>query len=212
MPLSNRIIRGERAEEFSAWDLKTIGASYSSRVERLFSDVGALRNRPPVPYEDTLTEAELRLYRWEQQLKQREASITALEEATRQAATEAGQHQGYQTGWEAAQTERVQLVEACETLKSEFEGFKAQLAGKVLNLAVRVARKVLLDTVQAAPEQAGLALRQLMHDMPFWPRNTSHWLPTAKHSMRLKRILAIPMNWQVCAPRKTSSLPKAGLC
>ncbi|WP_370263510.1 FliH/SctL family protein [Limnobacter sp.] len=164
MPSSNRIIRGPQAAELPSWSVDLIGARYNTPVERTFAEVGhvpgQIKHTPP-----PMSEAEKRLWDWEQSLKQREAHIEQLEREALQRGHEQGQQSGYEAGWDAAHQERALLVQAAQTLETEFEAFKESLSEKLLELAVLVSKKIVADTVEVQSQQAGLILLQLMDSM-----------------------------------------------
>lgn len=165
MPLSNRIIRGEQAQQFQTWSVDNMGAAHANRVERLMSEVGALKPAAAQPVVKPLSDDELRLMAWEEQLQQREARIAELEQQALHDAEQAGKQRGYEAGWDAAHHERVALIQAANSLTAEFEQFKTQLSEKLLDLAVLVAKKVVGDTIQLHPETAAAALQDILLSM-----------------------------------------------
>ncbi|HEX4917604.1 MAG TPA: FliH/SctL family protein [Limnobacter sp.] len=164
MPSSNRIIRGLEAAELPSWSVDLIGARYSTPVERIFSEIGSTQVNTPAP-PLPLSEEERRLQAWEQALKQREAHIEQLEREALARAQERGQQTGYEAGWNAAHNERVVLVQAAQTMETEFERFKLDLSEKLLDLAVLVSKKIVADTVEVQSQQAGLILVNLIESM-----------------------------------------------
>jgi len=173
MPLSDRIIRGHAAQNLQAWKIDTVGSHHANRVEQLFSTVGAQPHQQAQAQPEPLSERELALQAWEAQLAEREAQLSALEHQTRQQAEQEGKQRGYEAGWDAAHHERVALIQAANTLETEFEAFKVQLADKVLDLAVLVAKKVVGDTVTLHTEQATELLRDVLGSMNLDPRQVT---------------------------------------
>lgn len=168
MRLSNKIIRRDDNQDLPSWNVNSLSkVQITDPIEKILAKAhgSAPRQAPARP----LTEAEQELKDWEDRLAAREQAITALEKQTLAQAEQTGQQRGYEAGWDAAHHERVALIQAAESMKNEFTQFKNQLADKVLALGVQVAKRVLGDTVQTQPQQAGLILRQLVQDMRFDP-------------------------------------------
>lgn len=169
MPLSNRIIRNHNNANLPSWQVGSLGqATAADPIDKILSKAHGTTQGSPAP-KKPLTEQEQALHDWEQRLLAREQAIAELERQTVAQAEQTGQQRGYEAGWDAAHHERVALIQAAESVKNEFAAFKRDLADKVLNLGVSVAKRVLGDTVQMQPQQAGLILRQLVQDMRFEP-------------------------------------------
>ncbi|MEQ9108373.1 MAG: FliH/SctL family protein [Limnobacter sp.] len=164
MRSSNRIIRGLDAAELPNWSVELIGSRYGSPVERLFSEMGHQQAQQTLPVAPPTAE-EMRLKEWEEALARREKQIVELERDTLKQAEERGQQAGYEAGWNAAHNERVALVNAAQTLDDEFESFKSVLSEKLLDLAVLVSKKVIVDTLITKPEQVAELLNQILESM-----------------------------------------------
>lgn len=164
MRSSNRIIRGLDAAELPNWSVELIGSRYENQVDRLLSEIGQHQVQHTASAEPP-TEEELRLKEWEEALVRREKQIDELERDTLKLAEERGQQTGYEAGWNAAHNERVALVNAAQTIEDEFESFKSVLSEKLLDLAVLVSKKVIVDTLSAKPEQTAELLNQILESM-----------------------------------------------
>ncbi|HEY1058334.1 MAG TPA: FliH/SctL family protein [Limnobacter sp.] len=163
MPSSNRIIRGAEASTFTGWNIDLLGNHYDGPVDRLLTEISQDRPTPDLfPKRRELSEDEIRLQNWEMMLREREAQLVALEEEAQQRGYKHGQQQGYEQGFQQAEEERQTLAAVAEQIDQQFEQYKAQLADKLLALAVCVSKKVLADSLQAHPEQAGLLLNQVL--------------------------------------------------
>lgn len=164
MRSSNRIIRGVDAAELPNWSVELIGSRFGNPVEKLFAEMGHQQAQEVLPTTPP-TDEEIRLNEWEQALNRREKQIDELERDTLKLAEERGQQTGYEAGWNAAHNERVALINAAQTLEDEFESFKTMLSEKLLDLAVLVSKKVIVDTLAAKPEQAAELLNQILESM-----------------------------------------------
>ena len=173
MPSSNRrIIRGNQASQYKSWDVELIGPHYDNHVDRLLTEISM--EHPDVhalPKIKPLGEEEIRLQHWAFELKEREAQLVALEEEANQRGYAKGLKQGYETGYQEANQERQLLVEAAHTIEQTFEQFKIQLADKLLDLALLTSKKILADTLELHPDNAGLLLQQMLDGMQLDPQH-----------------------------------------
>lgn len=165
MRSSSRIIRGLDAAELPSWSVELIGSRYENPVQRMLSQLEKQEAEKAAEAVIEPSEEELRLKAWEQSLHQREAAIEQLEQEAIKRAEELGRQNGYEAGWNAAHTERVALVQAAQTIEEEFTKFKESLSEKLLDLAVMVSKKIVVDTIDLHPEQAAALLGQILESM-----------------------------------------------
>lgn len=189
MPLSERVISAEQARHFQAWHTREFtnpgtpprGANLLRRKQQLAQGDMPTEEAPAIdPVEAAMkrmaeerAELDLRiaaLRDWEQRLQEREqhldireSQVTQAEEQARLRGEEDGQRQGYGAGWAAAEQERQQWMQLHSDLQTEQQHLRSALADQCLALGVEIARKVLMDSVQAQTD-AAIALLKKVHE------------------------------------------------